>query len=273
MTEFMVSVGGYDYHLYQQVNPGSQQKWLLLHGFMGSHQDFDSIVDRLPGEVWRLDLLGYGSQRLPVNPNRLSMANQISDLTEICDRLGMTNVNLLGYSMGGRLAIALALNPGFAPHIHRLILESTTAGLPTPAQQQARRQLDEQRAQLILKDYPRFVDQWAQAPLFASQTKLAPTIRAQVRQQRLTQNPLNMANSLRVMGTGSQPNFWPRLGQIKVPVDVLAGREDPKFTRLAQQLTSSLPNAHLHLIDGAGHNLHLEQPATFAQEISSHVFD
>ncbi|MFC6171443.1 2-succinyl-6-hydroxy-2,4-cyclohexadiene-1-carboxylate synthase [Loigolactobacillus jiayinensis] len=251
--------------LYRFTTWGQPQAeaWLFLHGFMGSSVDFAPIAAVMPGYRISLDLLGFGPQAATVPATRLTMAAQVEDLTLLLAALGVTQVKLVGYSMGGRLALGFALTqPQLVTHLY---LESSTAGLANAAQRQQRQQHDHELAEQIRgAGLPAFVAVWEQLPLFASQRALPAKQQQQMRQQRLAQNPQNLAASLEQMGTGSQPNFWPRLPQLTVATTIIVGAQDAKFCHLGQQLQTQLVNSRLLLLAGVGHNTHFEAPAQFA---------
>jgi 2-succinyl-6-hydroxy-2,4-cyclohexadiene-1-carboxylate synthase len=108
-----------------------------------------------------------------------------------------------------------------------------------------------------------FVERWENIPLFASQQQLPYSVREQMRQQRLQNNPLGLANSLRGMGTGMQPSWWSSLHRLCMPVLLLGGEYDEKFLRILQCMEQRLPNAEFVQVSGAGHTIHVEQPEKF----------
>jgi 2-succinyl-6-hydroxy-2,4-cyclohexadiene-1-carboxylate synthase len=110
-----------------------------------------------------------------------------------------------------------------------------------------------------------FVARWERMPLFATQERLPETVRARLRAARLANHPGGLANSLRGMGTGVQPSFWPRLGELKIPCLIMAGELDAKFRAIAQNMADAIAGSRLALVPEAGHTIHLEQPAAFAR--------
>lgn len=235
-------------------------KLVLLHGFTGSsenwqpHREFFSAYF----DVLVPDLPGHGS-----NPAiQFSMADTAKELIEFIQHHTPEKVHLLGYSMGGRLALYLAI---FYPEMfHSLILESASPGLASESERTARIASDEQLAQKLMQEgIEKFVDYWENIPLFATQKNLPEDVRVKLRSQRLKNNPLGLANSLRGMGTGVQPSLWDQLPELKLPVLILAGEQDTKFTQIGQQMHALIPDAQLKIIPNAGHTIHLEQPGLF----------
>ena len=260
MPFFVVS--GMKYHFETQ---GDGTPLLLLHGFTGSSS---SWVEHVPvfAEYFRVitvDLPGHGLTDSPDNLKCYAMERSAADIVALVYELtGNTPFHLLGYSMGGRLALYIALH--YAGRLHSLVLESASPGLATEAQQNERRERDNALAGRIESEgIETFVEYWERIPLFASQMRLPEAKRQRLHQQRLKNKPQGLANSLRGMGTGVQPSLWDHLSHLDMPVLLLAGELDPKFVGIAQQMYDLLPDATLALVPDAGHTVHLEQPALF----------
>lgn len=269
MKKQIITVKGYDYHIFRQRNNNQAMKWVLLHGFMGSHHDFDNIVQDLPGEVMCFDLLGFGAHAQCVEDGkRFTMASQIDDILTILNQVGWQTIHLLGYSMGGRLALGFAMA---APtYVTQLFLESSSAGLRLESERMQRRIADMKKSERINNNFQEFVSTWEKLPLFATQNTLTIQQQEKVREQRLSQIPANMAHALIYMGTGVQENFWPRLTQVKLPTVLIVGELDSKFKKIADKMAAYLPDAQINMIESAGHNTHLEQPKAFI-EVIKHV--
>ena len=249
---------------YYYERKGSGEALLLLHGFTGSSTNWSAVATKLSAnyDTIAVDLLGHGRTSSPPDPERYAMAPAADDLRLLLDKLGISGAHLLGYSMGGRLALYLAATQ---PERWRsLILESASPGLAAPEAQVARRVQDEQlAAQIIADGIPAFVKKWETLPLFASQQQLSAEIRDGLSAGRLRNSAIGLANSLRAMGTGRQPPLWGSLSGLSLPALLLAGELDAKFVSLNQQMADQLPDARLRIIPGAGHTTHLEQPERF----------
>jgi len=127
-------------------------------------------------------------------------------------------------------------------------------------------------ATLALDDgIERFVDRWERTPVLAAQLRLPAEERARVRALRRRNSVEGLAASLRGMGTGAQPYLGDRLAELPMPVLVMAGEEDAKFSRLARDLARGIPDSRLALIPGAGHTPHLEQPRRWATTLDSFI--
>ena len=249
---------------------GNGPPLLLLHGFTGSLENWRVHGQALSEhyQVMSVDLPGHGQTDAPDDPVRYRMEWVADDLTALLRRiyLRIQPVHLLGYSMGARLALYVALN--YPEHIRSVILESGSPGLMAEEERQARATSDEALADRIERDgVAAFVDYWEHIPLFDSQQNLTADIRNRLREQRLRNRPTGLTNSLRGMGTGVQPSLWHRLGELKMPVLLLAGALDTKFVGIAQQMYDRILDARLVIVPEVGHTIHLEAPTVFQTQV------
>ncbi len=238
---------------------------VLLHGFTGSAVAWGSHLDTLAASGTRIiafDLLGHGQSAAPTEPQRYAMEHCQADILAALHELGVCEgeATLLGYSMGGRIALYTALSGFF----RALILESASPGLASPVEREQRRASDEALAASIEREgIAWFVDQWEKLPLFASQRSLPFAHREALHMQRLHNRAIGLANSLRGVGVGVQPALHARLPTVDIPVLLITGELDQKFCAIARQMAQQLPQSQLHIIPGAGHAVHLERPREF----------
>ncbi|MDT8305349.1 MAG: 2-succinyl-6-hydroxy-2,4-cyclohexadiene-1-carboxylate synthase [Anaerolineae bacterium] len=254
---------------YGYVEQGEGEALLLLHGFTGSSASWQRVLPELAEQyrVIAVDLLGHGVSDAPSDAARYRMVPVAADIAALLDHLEVARAHLLGYSMGGRLALYLAL---LLPARWRsLILESSSPGLATPEERAERAARDEELAAFIeAEGIEPFVDDWEQLPLFASQQSLPAAIQAKQRRMRLRNRPAGLAGSLRGMGTGVQPSLWARLGELALPTLLLAGALDEKFVGIAQKMARVIPGATLAMVPDAGHTIHLEQTETWLRVVT-----
>jgi 2-succinyl-6-hydroxy-2,4-cyclohexadiene-1-carboxylate synthase len=238
---------------------------VLLHGFTGSAAGWGSHLDTFAADGFRviaLDLLGHGQSEAPRDPDRYRIEHCCHDILQVLSKLGVRNgeATLLGYSMGGRVALYAA----FSGYFRALILESASPGVAGSRERRERRAADEALAQRIERDgLPAFVSYWESQPLFASQGALSQGQRTLVHEQRLRNRPDGLANSLRGAGAGTQPDLHGKLSSLRLPVLLIAGALDSKYRAIAQEMASCLPDAKVEIVDHAGHTVHLEQPLVF----------
>ncbi|MEZ4863024.1 MAG: 2-succinyl-6-hydroxy-2,4-cyclohexadiene-1-carboxylate synthase [Caldilineaceae bacterium] len=243
---------------------------VLLHGFTGSSANWSPHVAALAAQrrVITVDLLGHGQTTVPADPLRYSMAASAQDLAALLAVIAPGPVELLGYSMGGRLALYVALT--YPNQVQRLILESASPGLADAAARVARTQSDEALANRIeYEGIAAFVAMWEKLPLFATQASLPAAEQTQLHAQRLRNSAQGLANSLRGMGTGVQPSLWDALPRLQQPTLLLAGALDPKFSAIAAQMAQALPQATMAVVPDAGHTIHLEAPHAFQHHLQA----
>lgn len=244
---------------------GTGEPLLLLHGFTGSSATWQFLRNS-PFRLIAVDLPGHGGSADVDDPERYRMEGTVADVLGILDELALDRVHLLGYSLGGRLALHLALAaPG---RIRALILESASPGIEDQAERVARIRSDEILARMLEHDgLMPFVEHWERIPLFASQARLRPETRQALRKQRLTNSPAGLAKSLRGMGAGQQASLWQRLDQLPMPALLLAGALDEKYRAIADRMAAIMPRAQVVVVPNTGHAVHLEAPQVFEREI------
>lgn len=238
---------------------------VLLHGFTGSRTSWYDVVRALEREFTTLsvDLIGHGWSGSPSSVERYEMPRAVADLVAMLKKSGFERAVWVGYSLGGRTALQLAVQHPDA--VAALVLEGASPGLATGQERADRVAADELLARkLEMEGLEAFIDYWQSIPLWDSQkATLTEPQRIALRQQRLAQRATGLANSLRGMGTGSQMWVGDRLGELKVPVLLTAGRLDTKFSAIAADMGRAIPEARVEIIEDAGHCAHLEQPAAF----------
>jgi len=251
---------------YACLERGSGPAALLLHGFTGSKKSWSALFPLLEGRfrLLAVDLPGHGESGAPASPQRYRMEEVAADLAELVRELAGEPVHLLGYSMGGRLALFFALQ--YPELVRSLALESASPGLEGEAEREARRAADEALAERIeAQGVEAFVAEWERLPLFASQASLPEEVRRALRIQRLRNRPEGLVGSLRGMGTGAQPSLWGRLPELRPRTLLVAGTLDEKFSALNRRMAEAIPAARPELVPGAGHSVHLERPLEYAK--------
>jgi 2-succinyl-6-hydroxy-2,4-cyclohexadiene-1-carboxylate synthase len=235
---------------------------VLLHGFTNTGRSWEGVIDLLPGrETLAPDIRGHGD-RSDARP--ITLAAVIDDVRALAPE----EFTLVGYSMGGRIA----LHAAFALHdrVRRLILVGASPGLRSATARGERRTADERLAdELENSTIERFAQRWASTPVLADQP---PEVRAMAdADRRRNHSPAGLAAALRGLGTGALPSLWPRLDRLTIPVELIVGERDEKFIQIARQMLEDLPHARLVVVPGAGHAVHWEAPGAVAERIASDV--
>lgn len=239
---------------------------LFLHGFMGNNQVFQPAISLLKDRFSCLavDLPGHGETKADKDKN-YSMANTALGLINLLKELDINQTYLLGYSMGGRLALYMAIK--FPQYFPKVVLESASPGLKSLAEREVRIKGDRQLAEELREgDFNNFLDRWYENPLFNSLTK-HPNF-SQLKVRRRKNNPLELAKSLQYLGTGTQPSLWSHLPGHKNPLLLLVGESDRKFIRINQQIANLCPTAKLKVIPNCGHNIHFENLELFVDYVT-----
>jgi 2-succinyl-6-hydroxy-2,4-cyclohexadiene-1-carboxylate synthase len=242
---------------------GAGRPLLLVHGFTGRGTAWGSHATAFSRafRVVTVDLPGHGRSGTAA-PDRMTVERTADDLATILDRLGASPAHVLGYSLGARVALWLAVAHPEA--VTRLVLESPSAGIADAAEREARRVADDDLAARIERDgVPAFVDEWERQPMFAGRAALPPRRAARIHAMRLANRTGGLAASLRGAGQGAMEPLHDRLVGITAPTLVIAGALDDRGRPRAEQVAHGIPGARLAIVDRAGHVPHDEQPAAF----------
>jgi 2-succinyl-6-hydroxy-2,4-cyclohexadiene-1-carboxylate synthase len=229
---------------------------VLLHGFSGTHRAWDGVMARLSPERYRplgLDLPGHGEHAAA--DRQISFAGCVDRvLARAPERFA-----LCGYSLGGRVALHVALA---APErVARLVLVSTTAGIEDESERAERSAADRRLADELERiPFEDFVERWRTQPLFADDP---PEVGRLAREDQRRNRPDALAAVLRGIGSGEMAPLWGRLAELTMPATVLVGDHDAKFQALGERMVELLPDAELVVVAG-GHGLPLENPAAVA---------
>ncbi|MFJ7640508.1 2-succinyl-6-hydroxy-2,4-cyclohexadiene-1-carboxylate synthase [Peribacillus sp. NPDC046944] len=248
---------------------GNGEPIVCLHGFTGNRDTWDFLVPMLQDRysLIMVDIIGHGETMAPDDFQRYGMEQVAKDLKLILEKLKLRKAHILGYSMGGRLALAFSCL--YPEYVHTLMLESSSPGLRTEEEREHRRGNDAKLAKRILEHgMEAFVEQWENIPLFETQKRLSTDIQTAIRQQRLANTPIGLSNSLLGMGTGNQPSYWENLETLDFPVLLVTGELDEKFCHIAEMMQSRLKNVEWKKINDVGHAIHVEDGQKFGKIIN-----
>jgi 2-succinyl-6-hydroxy-2,4-cyclohexadiene-1-carboxylate synthase len=236
---------------YGETSAAGGDRLVLVHGFTQTGRSWRSVAAALAAghDVVTVDLPGHGGS-----------GAVHADLPRGGRLLGEAGgeATYIGYSLGARVVLHLALaNPSL---VTRMVLLGGTAGIDDPGERADRRANDERLAADLARDgLDAFLDRWLANPLFAALPAAAADL-----DDRRRNTVEGLAASLRLDGTGMQDPSWEHLRRLEMPVLVLAGEHDAKFSALAQRMAEAIgSNATVALVPGAGHAAHLEQPEAF----------
>jgi 2-succinyl-6-hydroxy-2,4-cyclohexadiene-1-carboxylate synthase len=240
----------------------------MIHGFTGSGDDWRELAESLASDYFLIlvDLPGHGRTRIN-NPEYFTMSRAASLVVGVMDGFGIKRCDLVAYSMGGRLGLFLLSR--FSGRFRRAVLESASPGLGTEEERAARRRHDEALAASLTQNTLRvFLDNWYKQPIFEAMRRHSDRMAALV-ERRQGNDTRGLAVSLRMMGTGTQPNLWPELPNITHPILFITGEYDEKFVDIAGRMADLCPAAKVLTIADSGHTVHFEQPAAFHDAVRS----
>ncbi len=233
---------------------------VMLHGFGGTHRAWDQVVALLDPERYRplaLDLPGHGAAADSERP--ITFASCVTAVLAASPERFM----LCGYSMGGRVALHVALA---APErVERLVLVSSSPGIEDPKERAARRESDEALASDLERiPFEEFIERWRTQPLFAADP---PEVGALARADQRRNRPDALAAVLRGLGAGEMQPQWDRLAELRMPVTVVVGDRDAKFLAIGRRMADPLADGEL-VVAAGGHVLPLENPPALARALS-----
>ena len=218
----------------------------FVPGFSQTAATWDAVLDALPD--------GIDATALEV-PDGL-------DFVATADALGESGGRgtYVGYSMGGRLCLRLALD--HPEIVDALVLVSATPGIVDDTERDARRRADEQLAGEVERDGAvAFLDRWVRQPMFAGVAhELGRAARLGAGDE------ARLAHQLRALGQGSQTPLWDRLDRLELPVALITGRADEKYGAIADQMLEHVDDGVRLTLPG-GHSLPLEQPRVLADAL------
>lgn len=251
---------------YQTAGNPQGPALLMLHGFLGNCQDFDRVLPELSQRFYCItpDLPGHG-QTL-TQPDGYTFTKTTQTLLSLLNVLQIKQANLLGYSMGGRLALYMVWRS--PRRFSQVVLESASPGLKAEQERQKRVEKDWAIAhQIETTSLSKFLTHWYKNPLFHS-LKTHPELYQAMLIRRQNNRPTELANALRGFSTGIQPSLWQSLAEIEIPLLLLVGEQDDKFVSIAQEVALSQPTlATIQVCSSCGHNVHLESPSQYAQAV------
>lgn len=231
---------------------------VLVHGFTQTLRSWDVVAPEFAAarEVARVDLPGHGGSA----DIRLGFVEASRAVGQAGGR-----ASYVGYSLGGRLCLHLALD--HSELVDALVLVGASPGLADPAERAQRRRADESlAAQIESEGTCAFVDRWLRQPMFAHLQPSPADLAA-----RRANPPEGLAAALRLLGTGAQEPVWDRLGELTMPVQLVVGEADTKFDAIARDMATRMTSSPVEVvrIPGAGHAAHLERPREWTDAVTA----
>ena len=262
-----LSFSTFEFHMYNwhftTTGDSTLPPLLLLHGWMGNGEDYAEIVEVLRSRFYciAIDLPGHGKTEVVGGDGGYGFINTATGIIQLIDSLGINRCSIAGYSFGGRLALYLALE--FSDRFDRVMLESTSPGLATEIDRQARIIQDWQIIDRLETDnFANFVRYWYRQPIFSG-IDLHPGFNALIQRRIETNQPDNSIKSLVYAGLGMQPYLGDRLKVHTQPISLIVGALDRKFVDINQIVNRGCPTTMLTIVPNCSHNVHFQQPQSW----------
>lgn len=233
---------------------------------MGSISDWQIIIQNLASEYHCIapDLPGHGQSINNISQNSLNIANTAKFIVNILQQNNLINCNLLGYSMGGRIAIYLAIH--YPDLFNKIIIESAQPGIKDKKERNQRKNQDLALSKKIKsEELSEFLNYWYNQPLFSTLKNHKNF--ANLLQSRLKNNPELLSQSLIEMGTGTQPSLWNKLNKIKNSCLMITGEHDLKYQKIFSKMHKEILLSKFVIIKNCGHNVHFENPQEFSKVV------
>ncbi|MBN1447778.1 MAG: 2-succinyl-5-enolpyruvyl-6-hydroxy-3-cyclohexene-1-carboxylic-acid synthase [Bacteroidetes bacterium] len=245
---------------------------VFLHGFTRSGRSWERLITQLPQRrCITVDLMGHGDSPLPdasSHADAYTLEYAVDRLEELFSRLGCVRLHLVGYSMGGRTALAYAAR--YPERLASLALISANPGIEDAGERAVRRERDDTQAVHILEaGIEAFAREWSKQPMFASQQSRNPVAWRCAMADRISQQSSGLAASLRGSGQGGQKPCWDSISSLSVPVLVAAGQDDGSYAVIARRVRDALSTATLQIYPAAGHDLLFDVPDAIAEELQA----
>jgi 2-succinyl-6-hydroxy-2,4-cyclohexadiene-1-carboxylate synthase len=271
IVDMHIQAGPVKYYVKHYACHQNNKPIVLLHGFTGSSESYDHISKYLSknSPVWSIDLIGHGKTESPDVPNYYRLDSQLEQLNALFVKLELKCPILLGYSMGGRLALNYAIN--FPDTISGLILESTNTGIENESDRRERQSSDSELSNEIRENYSSFLEKWNRLPLFKSSKLTSSNHMENFKKIQKQQNSLGLAHSISQFSTAFMPYISNRLYQLSKPILIITGEEDRKYTDLWIALSKHLTLSKHEVIQNAGHRVHLDNPDDYIMAIENYI--
>lgn len=244
---------------------------IFLHGFGGSLNDFKDCalhIDKNFTPVG-IDLIGHGQSPSPENFIYYNENSIILQIKSVLDKLDVKEINLAGYSMGGRAALSFALT--FPAIIKSLILESSSAGIENNCERSERMKSDEILSSTLKNEGTEFFfNRWINMPLFGSlRERFSEDLIEKYLEKKKGNNAIGLSNILTEFSPGKVKSKWKELDKINFPVLLITGEKDKKYCKINEKMRTLINGSDHQTIKTAGHVAHLEEPQIFINLVNA----
>ncbi len=245
---------------------------LFLHGFTGCAEDWFPVFEQFPDKYncVAMDIVGHGKSEVPGSVNNYSIESIINQVKFVKDHLTPNKIFLLGYSMGGRIALSYA--SVYPDDLKGLILESASAGIKNDEERKKRYEEDLKLAEFIeTHTLEEFIEMWHDQELFNTQRRFSNDKLKKIKKKKFTASKIGYANSLKGFSTGIMPPVHDKLKKIPLKTLLITGELDSKFTGINARLAKRFFKAKHKIVRNSGHNTHLEESKRFVEIVLNYL--
>ncbi|MDA0683521.1 MAG: 2-succinyl-6-hydroxy-2,4-cyclohexadiene-1-carboxylate synthase [Bacteroidetes bacterium] len=249
------------------VSGGGEPALIFLHGFLGDGQTWKQIADGCGRSAWAIDLPGHGRSNVVPSTSQDPFSDVATAFWQLVEERGVELVDLVGYSMGGRLAMHIALER--PDKVRRLVLESAHPGLEAEVERHQRVQADAEWAKRIRNDWPQVVQAWHEQSVFTSLK--GSHLQSELMAEKQTGDPFSLSVALELFSTGRQNPLADRLSTLPMPVLFVSGEMDTRYCEIGERLVSRPGPIHHYIQKDAGHVVHREQPEAYLHVLKQFI--
>ncbi|HEX7357251.1 MAG TPA: 2-succinyl-6-hydroxy-2,4-cyclohexadiene-1-carboxylate synthase [Ignavibacteriaceae bacterium] len=245
---------------------------LFLHGFTGCAEDWFPVFEQIPDKYncLALDIIGHGKSDAPGSSMHYSIDSIMSQIKYVKDHLTQNKIFLLGYSMGGRIALTYASM--YPEDVKGLILEASSAGIKNDEERQKRYEEDLKLAEFIeTHTMEEFIEMWHDQEIFNTQRRFSNDKLKKIKKKKASGSKTGYANILKGFSTGIMPPVHDKLKKIPLKVLLITGDLDTKFTGINARLAKRFFKAKHKIVRNSGHNTHLEEPKRFIEIVLNYL--
>ncbi len=255
----------------KEYNKSNDIPYFFIHGFTGSANSWDSILKDFNKYSYTVDIPGHRKSHFIDIKESYTIDDYCYEFYMILNDLKINKINLCGYSMGGRIAIAFA--DKFKDKINSLILESTSLGLNESEIRSERFYNDKELAENLKYDINPFMENWNKNPLFENQKKRNRIEWENQNKNRLSHNKYQLAKALEVFSPSNMRYYDKAFQEFNFPIYVINGEEDDKYIKIGREMIRLNKNTKQYIITDSGHNTHLENPEMFLDVLNNNIYE
>ncbi len=245
--------------------------YLFLHGFAGCYKSWDSVIEKFNKHSYAIDIPGHNKSKFKNIDEDYTIDDWCCELYIILNELNLKKINLCGYSMGGRLAIAFA--DKFKDKINSLIIESSSIGINESELRSERYYHDKELAVDLKNNLESFINVWEKNPMFINQMKRNKSGWIKQRENRLLNDSKQLAKALEIFSPSNMRYYDKAFQEFDFPIYVINGSEDDKYIKIGREMIRLNKNAKQYIIDNSGHNTHLENLDMFIDVLNNNIYE